>query len=224
MPTTRTYATDRSIEIRPVPIDVTSAPTKFDSANITRQVLTPAKVRYGTAPLKPFLPNAMKVMMNGMMSTPNIWKRPTIAAFCATVASPASTSAAPPLMVVRPAPPHEAGVASPSSAMATAVTGSNPSATRNGAAMAAGAPAPAAPSRKMGIIMPITMTCTRRSSLMRAMVAFTSSIAPVSRRRFRITNAPNTISTILKPSLTPFQTSGSNAATFSANVAPVTLK
>lgn len=43
----------------------------------------------------------MPTMMNGMMSTPNIWKRPTIAALSETVESPASTSAAPPLMVVQ---------------------------------------------------------------------------------------------------------------------------
>ena len=90
--------------------------------------------------------------------------------------------------------------------------------------MAAGEPAPAAPSRKMGSIMPMMTTCTRRSSLMRAMVPLTSSIAPVSRSRFRITNAPNTISTIFRPSLMPFQISASYTATFSLNVAPVTLK
>ena len=50
----------------------------------------------------------MPTMMNGMMSTPNMWKRPTIAALSETVESPASTSAAPPLMVVSPAPPQEA--------------------------------------------------------------------------------------------------------------------
>ena len=85
------------------------------------------------------------------------------------------------------------------------VTGSKPSATRNGAAIAAGAPAPAAPSRKIGSIMPMMTTCTRRSSLMRAMVFLTSSIAPVSRRMLRMTKAPKTMSTIFRPSLMPFQ-------------------
>ena len=166
----------------------------------------------------------MPIMMNGMTSTPNMWKRPAIAAFCATVARPASTRAAPPLMVVRPAPPNEAGVASPSSAMAMEVVGLKPRATRNGAAMAAGAPAPAAPSRKIGSIMPMMTTCTRRSSLICAMVAFTSSMAPVSRSRFKMVNAPKTISTILRPSLMPFQTRGSSTLTFSANVRPSRLK
>ena len=166
----------------------------------------------------------MPTMMNGMMSTPNMWKRPTIAALSETVESPASTSAAPPLMVVSPAPPQEAGVASPSRATAMEVTGSKPRATRKGAAMAAGAPAPAAPSRKMGSIMPMTMSCTRRSSLMRAMVDLTSSMAPVSRSRFRMVNAPKTMSTILRPSLMPFQTRGSRVLTLSAKLAPVTLK
>ena len=224
MPTSFTYATDSRIEIRPVPIDVTSAPTKFDRTNITRHVETPAKVRYGTMPLKPFLPYAIQTMRNGMTRTPNMWNLPTIAELSATVDTPASTSAAPPLMVVRPAPPQEAGVASPSSAMAIDVTGSKPRATRKGAAMAAGAPAPAAPSKKIGSIMPMITTCTRRSTLILAIVDLTSSIAPVSRSRFRITNAPKTIRTILRPSFKPFQTSGSYVATFSLNVAPVTLK
>ena len=67
-------------------------------------------------------------------------------------------------------------------------------------------------------------TCTRRSTLILAIVDLTSSIAPVSRSRFRITNAPKTIRTILRPSFKPFQTSESYVATFSLNVAPVTLK
>ena len=115
-------------------------------------------------------------------------------------------------------------MASPSSASAMEVTGSKPSATRKGAAMAAGEPAPAAPSRKMGSIMPMMTTCTRRSSLMRAMALLTSSMAPVSRSRFRITKAPNTISTIFSPSLMPFHSRASYTATFSLNAAPVTLK
>ena len=163
-------------------------------------------------------------MMKGMTRTPNMWNRPTIAELSATVDTPASTRAAPPLMVVRPAPPQEAGVASPSSAIAMEVTGSKPRATRNGAAIAAGAPAPAAPSKKIGSIMPMMTTCTRRSSLILAIVDFTSSIAPVSRRRFKMTKAPKTIRTILRPSFKPFQTSGSYVATFSLNVAPVMLK
>ena len=81
-----------------------------------------------------------------------------------------------------------------------------------------------APSRKMGSIMPMTMSCTRRSSLMRAMVDLTSSMAPVSRSRFRMVNAPKTMSTILRPSLMPFQTRGSRVLTLSAKLAPVTLK
>ena len=163
-------------------------------------------------------------MMKGMMRTPNIWNRPTMAEFSATVETPASTSAAPPLMVVSPAPPQEAGVASPSRAMVMEVTGSKPSATRKGAAMAAGAPAPAAPSRKMGSIMPMMTTCTRRSSLMPEMVAFTSSMAPVSRSRFRMVKAPKTISTILRPSLMPFQTRGSRTLTMSVKEMRSTLK
>ena len=166
----------------------------------------------------------MATIINGMMSTPNMWMRPTMAELRATVLMPASVRAAPPLMVVRPAPPQEQGVASPSRARAMEVTGSKPRATRNGAAMAAGEPAPAAPSRKMGSIMPTMTTCTRRSSLMRAMAPFTSSIAPVSRRRFRMTNAPKTMSTIFRPSLMPFQISASYTATFSLKDAPVTLK
>ena len=166
----------------------------------------------------------MNTMMKGMISTPNMWMRPTIAAFCATVATPASTSAAPPLIVVRPAPPQEQGVASPSSASAIEVIGSKPSAVRKGAAIAAGAPAPAAPSRKIGNIMPMTTTWTRLSSLMRAMVDFTSSIAPVSRSRFRITNAPKTITTIFRPSLMPFHSRASMTATFSLKARPSTLK
>lgn len=90
--------------------------------------------------------------------------------------------------------------------------------------MAAGEPALAAPSKNIGSISPIIMTCTRRSSLMCAIVAFTSSIAPVLRRIFSMTNAPKTISTILRPSLIPFQISASKTVTFSANEAPVTLK
>jgi len=175
-------------------------------------------------PLKPLRPKVIATIMKGMTSTPNMWMRPTMAEFSATVLSPASVRAAPPLMVVRPAPPQEHGVASPSRARAMDVMGSKPSATRNGAAIAAGAPAPAAPSRKMGSIIPMMTTCTRRSSLMRAMVPLTSSIAPVARSRFRITKAPNTISTIFSPSLMPFHSRASYTATFSLNVAPVTLK
>ena len=33
------------MEINPVPIEVTSAPTKLESANITPQVVTPVNVR-----------------------------------------------------------------------------------------------------------------------------------------------------------------------------------
>lgn len=104
------------------------------------------------------------------------------------------------------------------------VTGSKPRATRKGAAIAAGAPAPAAPSRKMGSIMPMMMTWTRRSSLMPEMVAFTSSMAPVSRSRFKMVKAPKTISTILRPSLMPFQTRGSRTFTMSAKEMRSTLK
>ena len=76
--------------------------------------------------------------------------------------------------------------------------------------MAAGEPAPAAPSRKMGTIMPTMMSCTRRSPPERsATVLFTSSIAPVFFSVLRITNAPKTIMTILPPSLRPFHTSAS---------------
>ena len=160
-------------------------------------------------PLKPFFPKAMATMMKGMTNTPNMWNRPTMAELSATVETPASTSAAPPLMVVRPAPPQEAGVASPSRARAMEVTGSKPRATKKGAAMAAGAPAPAAPSKKMGSIMPMTTSWTRRSSLMREMVALTSSMASVSRRMFRMVKAPKTMRTILRPSLMPFHTRGS---------------
>ena len=49
-------------------------------------------------------------------------------------------------------------------------------------------------------------------------------MAPVSRSRFRITKAPNTISTIFSPSLMPFHSRASYTATFSLNAAPVTLK
>ncbi|MPM93448.1 hypothetical protein SDC9_140585 [bioreactor metagenome] len=136
--------------------------------------------------------------------------RPTMAEFSAAVETPASTRAAPPEMVVSPAPPQEQGVASPNSATAMAITGSKPSATRNGAAMAAGAPAPAAPSRKMGTIRPTTISCTRRSlPEMRATVFFTSSIAPVFFSVFRMTKAPKTIATIFPPSLMPFQSRAS---------------
>ena len=41
--------------------------------------------------------------------------------------------------------------------------------------------------------MPMMTTCTRRSSLICAMVAFTSSMAPVSRSRFKMVNAPKTM-------------------------------
>ena len=104
--------------------------------------------------MKPLRPKAMATMMKGMMRAPNIWMRPTMAEFRALVEMPASTREAPPLMVVRPAPPQEQGVASPSRATAMEVMGSKPRATRKGAAIAAGAPAPAAPSRKMGTIIP----------------------------------------------------------------------
>ena len=96
--------------------------------------------------------------MIGIIRTPNIWKRPAIAELSAFVEIPASTSAAPPLIVVRPAPPHEHGVASPRSATAIAVIGSNPKATRKGAAIAAGAPAPAAPYIKIGTKKPIIIS------------------------------------------------------------------
>ena len=72
--------------------------------------------------------------------------------------------------------------------------------------------------------MPMMMTWTRRSSLMPEMVAFTSSMAPVSRSRFKMVKAPKTISTILRPSLMPFHTRGSRTFTMSAKEMRSTLK
>ena len=72
--------------MRPVPIEVTSAPTKLERTNITRAGGDAGEGQdRGPMPLKPFLPKAMPTMMNGMMSTPNMWKRPTIAELSATV-------------------------------------------------------------------------------------------------------------------------------------------
>ena len=91
--------------------------------------------------------------------------------------------------------------------------------------MAAGEPAPAAPSRKMGTIMPTITSCTRRSwPLTRATVFFTSSMAPVFFRVFRMTKAPKTMATILRPSLMPFQSKASITTTFSLKVRPLMLK
>ncbi len=150
---------------------------------------------------------------------------PTIAELRAVVETPAFTSAAPPLMVVRPAPPHEVQVQSPSRDTAIAMMGSNPRAVKNGAVRAAGAPAPAAPSRKIGKKIPMMISWTRRSLPETCVIAaFTSSMAPVSLSAFRIVKAPKTMTTILKPSLMPFQTLASSTTIFSLRVSPVILK
>ena len=113
------------MDSRPVPRLVISGPMKLEMPNMSRQVLAPANIRYGTMPLKPFRPKPSSVIKNGIISTPNIWNRPTIAEFSAEVLNPWSTRYAPPVIVVRPAPPHEQGVASPKRATAMATSGSN---------------------------------------------------------------------------------------------------
>ena len=158
------------MDSRPVPRLVISGPMKLEMPNMSRQVLAPANIRYGTMPLKPFRPKPSSVIKNGIISTPNIWNRPTIAEFSAEVLNPWSTRYAPPVIVVRPAPPHEQGVASPKRATAMATSGSNPSPTKKGAAIAAGEPAPAAPSKNIGTIMPTMTSCALLSRVTLASV------------------------------------------------------
>ncbi len=143
----------------------------------------------------------------------------------AVVEIPSVTSAAPPLIVVRPAPPQDVQVQSPSRETAIAMIGSNPSAVRKGAVSAAGAPAPAAPSRKIGTKMPMMISWTLRSSPETWVIAaFTSSMAPVALSAFRIVKAPKIMTTILNPSLSPFQTLASNTAILSVRLKSVILK
>ena len=103
---------------------------------------------------------------------------PAAEKFRSTVDTPAETRSAPPPMVVRPEPPKDVQTPSDISATTTASIGSNPRPTRKGPAIAAGVPAPAAPSIKIGTKRPIRISCTLRSGEIAAIAPLTISIAP----------------------------------------------
>ena len=215
----------RRTPMTPVPREVISGPTKLERANMTRPPETPAKTTKCMIPRRPLGPKAMMTAIRGTMRSPRELILPTIAELSAVVEIPSFTRAAPPLIVVSPAPPQEVQVQSPSRETAIAIMGSKPSAVRKGAVRAAGAPAPAAPSRKIGTKIPMMMSWARRSSPENCVIAaFTSSMAPVALRAFRMVKAPKIMTTILKPSLRPFQTLASRTAILSFRLRSVILK
>ena len=114
---------------------------------------------------------------------------------CRPWASPTTTGV--------PMAPNDTGLLSAINARTTAAKGVRPSATSNGAVIAAGVPKPAAPSRKAPNSQAIRITCARGSGEMCMKPSRIAAIAPLAVRIFSRRMAPSTIHRIEAAMITP---------------------
>ena len=131
-----------------------------------------------------FLPHKITSTRIGANNAPKKWMKEVY--FEISITSTTSRNAAKPPMVVSPAAPRDAAIPLKTSAPTIANTGGMPRATKNGAAMAAGVPAPATPSRNPPKQNAMMINCFRLSNVRLAMISLILSMAPVLISIFKI--------------------------------------